>query len=99
MKQLSAERASEALMTAGGVFYLYWFFGRPNPTGLALAVGTLLGAASLRYRPSPKPLSISIGLAAILFFIHLWRGNPLAFAGGYLVGIGFPWLIYRIYKK
>jgi len=84
-------------MIAGAVFYMYWFFVEPNNTGMALAVGTLLGGASFQYRPDPKPLGLALVFAAVLLAVHAWRGNPLAYAGGYLVGAGLPWLVYRLF--
>ncbi len=95
--KLSADRTAEAMMIAGAVFYMYWFFVEPNNTGMALAVGTLLGGASFQYRPDPKPLGLALAFAAVLLAIHAWRGNPLAYGGGYLVGAGLPWLAYRLF--
>ncbi|HGY09397.1 MAG TPA: hypothetical protein ENK37_04995 [Oceanithermus profundus] len=93
--RLSAERTTRAMMIAGAVFYVYWTFVEPSPVGQALAVGTLFGGASFNYDPGPRPIPFVLGFAALLFAVHLWRGAPLPFAEGYLVGAGLPWLIHR----
>ena len=93
--KLTPERTCEAMMLAGAVFYMYWAFVEPNTTGTALAVGTLLGGASFQYRPRPRPLTLALVFAAVLLVVHALYGNPLAFGGGYLVGAGLPWIVYR----
>ncbi|WP_457631618.1 hypothetical protein [Oceanithermus sp.] len=93
--KLTPERACEAMMLAGAVFYMYWYFVEPNGTGMALAVGTLLGGASFQYRPRPRSLTIAIVFAVVLLVFHTLYGDPLAFGGGYLVGAGLPWFVYR----
>jgi len=93
--KLTPERTCEAMMLAGAVFYMYWAFVEPNATGMTLAVGTLLGGASFQYRPQPRPLTIAIVFAVVLLVFHALYGDPLTLAGGYTVGAGLPWLVYR----
>ncbi|WP_456410929.1 hypothetical protein [Oceanithermus sp.] len=93
--KLSPERTTRAMMMAGAIFYFYWTFVEPSPGGQALAVGTLFGGASFGYGPKPRAVPFVLGFAALLFALHLWRGQPVLFAEGYLIGAGLPWLIYR----
>jgi len=97
--KLTPGRTAEAMMIAGAVFYMYWFFVEPNPVGMALAVGTLFGGGSFQYRPGPKPVPLVLLFAAVLLALHVFRGSPLAFSGGYLVGAGLPWLVYKLFPR
>ncbi len=99
MARLDAKRISEALVWAAAIFYLYWFFGNPNPAGSGVAIGMLFGAWSVQYRPAPRVQPFIAGMGLVLFLVHAVYGTPLAYLVGAALGLGLPYVAYRLTPK
>ncbi|MER3425905.1 MAG: hypothetical protein C4300_08615 [Thermus sp.] len=89
---------AQRLSLLGVAGYAFFFFLRPNPEGLALALGLALGGAALAYRERPFPVPFFLGLFLLLLAFQLWRGEPLAFLLGGGLGLGLPYLAWRLRK-
>lgn len=95
---MDPNRLAQALALLGVAAYAFYFFLRPNQEGMALAVGLFLGAMTLAYGERPFPVPLFVGLYALLLVLQLFFGYPLAFLLGGLLGVGLPYLGYRLRK-
>lgn len=92
---------AQRLSLLGVAGYAFFLFLRPSLEGLALGLGLALGGAALAY-PSEgqRPLRVPffLGLFLLLFVLQLWRGEPLFFLLGGGLGLGLPYLAWRLRK-
>ncbi|APD09980.1 MULTISPECIES: hypothetical protein [Thermus] len=95
---MSPHRLSQALALFGVTLYAYFLFLRPNQEGMALAVGLFVGTMGVAYGERPFPVPFFLGLYGVLFLLQLLFGHPLAFLLGGLLGVGLPYLLYRLRK-
>lgn len=95
---MEPNRLAQALALMGVAAYAFFLFLRPNQAGMALAVGLFVGAMTLAYGEKPFPVPFFLGLYALLLLLQLLFGHPLAFLLGGLLGVGLPYLLYRLRK-
>ncbi|GAA6734271.1 hypothetical protein YIM1640_13420 [Thermus oshimai] len=89
-------RFSQGLTLLGGAFYLYLLLFRPDQGAMAFAIGLILGSAVLAYGEKPFPVPLFAGIAALIALLQLFFGHPLPYALGLLLGVGLPYLLYRL---
>lgn len=95
---MDPNRLSQALSLLGVALYVYFLWLRPSQEGIALSLGLALGGAALAYGEKPFPVPFFLGLFALLLVLQLFYGHPLSFLLGGLVGVGVPYLVYRLRK-
>jgi hypothetical protein len=89
---------SQALSLLGIALYAYFLWFRPSQEGIALGLGLALGGAAFGYGEKPFPVPFFLGLFALLGLLQVFYGHPLFFLLGGLVGMGAPYLAYRLRK-
>ncbi len=95
---MDPNRLSQALSLLGVALYAHFLWFRPSQEGIALALGLALGGASLAYGERPFPVPFFLVLFALLLALQLYFGHPLFFLLGGLLGVGLPYLAYRLRK-
>lgn len=87
---------AQRLALLGAAGYLYFLLFRPSQEALALSLGLTLGSAVLGYGEKPFPLPFFAGLFALVLLLHLLQGYPLFYLLGGALGLGLPYLAYRL---
>ncbi|ADR36778.1 hypothetical protein Ocepr_1321 [Oceanithermus profundus DSM 14977] len=78
------------LVWAALLLSLYWSLVEPDPQGLALALGLLLGAGSLIYRTGVE-LVVPVALLALAVgVLEVQNGRLAPYLLGFLVGLFAP---------
>jgi len=95
---MDPNRLSQALSLLGVALYICFLWLRPSQEGIALALGLALGGAALAYGEKPFPVPFFLGLFALLLLLQLFYGHLLPFLLGGLLGVGLPYLAYRLRK-
>ncbi|GLV47618.1 hypothetical protein TJA_07880 [Thermus sp. LT1-2-5] len=95
---MNPNRLSQSLALLGVALYAYFLFLRPNQEGMALAVGLFVGTMGVAYGEKPFWVPFFLGLYGVLFLLQLFFGHPWPFLLGGLVGVGLPYLLYRLRK-
>jgi len=93
---MDANTLAQRLSLLGVAGYAFFFLLRPSPEGLALSLGLALGSAGLAYRERPFPVPLFLGLFLLILALQLWRGEPLFFLLGGGLGLGLPYLAWRL---
>ncbi|MCS6868347.1 hypothetical protein [Thermus sp.] len=93
---MEPNRLAQALALLGVAAYAFFLFLRPNQEGMALAVGLFVSAMAVAYGEKPFPVPFFAGLYALLFLLQLLFGHPLPFLAGGVLGVGLPYLLYRL---
>ncbi len=86
------------LALVGVAGYLYFLLLRPSQEGLALSLGLALGSVVLVYKEGPFVLPFFAGLFLFILLLHLFQGYPLFYLLGGALGLGLPYLVYRLRK-
>ncbi|ADW22570.1 hypothetical protein CSW37_10920 [Thermus scotoductus] len=95
---MNPNRLSQSLALLGVAAYAYFLFLRPNQEGMALAVGLFVGTMGVAYGEKPFLVPFFVGLFALLFLLQLLFGHPIPFLTGGALGVGLPYLVYRLRK-
>ncbi|WP_243027743.1 hypothetical protein [Thermus albus] len=95
---MNPSRLSQSLALLGVAAYAYFLFLRPHQEGMALAVGLFVGTMGVAYGEKPFPVPFFLGLYGVLFLLQLLFGHPLPFLLGGALGMGLPYLVYRLRK-
>lgn len=93
---MDANRLAQALSLLGVAAYAYFLWLRPDPEGIALALGLALGGASFAYGERPFPVPLFLGLFGLLLLLQALFGHPLPFLLGGALGAAPPYLAYRL---
>ena len=87
---MTPTKLKNLLMAAALLLSIYWSWGQPDATGLAFALGLLLGAGSLRYRRGGE-LVVPVALLALAVgVLEARQGAGPAYLLGWLVGSFAP---------
>ncbi|MDM7324975.1 MAG: hypothetical protein P3W93_008380 [Thermus sp.] len=95
---MNPNRLSQALALLGVAAYAYFLFLRPHQEGMALAVGLFVGTMGVAYGEKPFPVPFFLALYGILLLLQAFFGHPLPFLLGGILGVGLPYLAYRLRK-
>ncbi|MCS7058419.1 MAG: hypothetical protein NZ849_11255 [Meiothermus sp.] len=105
--RLAPDRLARTLIYAGIAGFVWFFFVQPSPFGSTLCVNALVGAGTVQYT-SPRPfvvplyvllLALLILSQFLLEFFSPGGGHPGAALLGAAMGLGLPYLSYRIRGK
>lgn len=95
---MDPNRLAQALSLLGVAGYVYFLWLRPNQEGIALALGLALGGAGLAYGERPFAVPLFLGLLALYLLLQVFFGYPLHALLGGALGLGLPYLAYRLRK-
>ncbi|RIH81154.1 hypothetical protein Mlute_02882 [Meiothermus luteus] len=105
--RLAPDHLARTLIYAGIGGFVWFFFFQPSPFGSTLCVNALVGAGVVQYTGSkPFVIPLYVFLLALLvlsqFLLELFSpdgGQPGAALLGAAMGLGLPYLSYRIWGK
>ncbi|GIW24699.1 hypothetical protein [Meiothermus sp.] len=105
--RLAPDRLARTLIYAGIVGFVWFFFVQPSHFGSTLCVNALVGAGTVQYTgPTPFVIPLYVFLLALLvlsqFLLELLSpggGQPGAALLGAAMGLGLPYLSYRVRGK
>ena len=90
------QTVGRGLALAGVAGLIWWNFLQPQPAGVSFSVGLSLGAMALQYAPGPFWLPLYLVLASLLL-VTQWLGGWLgAYLTGVALGLGLPYLMFRL---
>ncbi|HEU4741376.1 MAG TPA: hypothetical protein VFS50_07255 [Meiothermus sp.] len=97
---MSAQRLAQVLAFAGVAGLVYFWLLSPNNFGVVCSVTLMIASGIVQYS-SDKPfiLPLYAWLAGILLALQIFRGEFLAALLGTLLGLGLPYLYYRIHQS
>lgn len=103
---LAPEHLARTLIYAGIAGFIWFFFVQPSPFGATLSVTTLVGAGLVQYgsgKPFVIPLYVYVLVALVLVQLVglvLGVGGQVGAALlGSALGLGLPYLAYRLQEK
>ncbi len=103
---LAPDRLARTLIYAGIAGFVWFFFVQPSAFGATLSVAALVGAGLVQYSDG-KPYIIPLYVYVLAALILLQLVGLLLGAGGQLgaamlgsvLGLGLPYLAYRLQEK
>ncbi|MDT7920773.1 MAG: hypothetical protein RQ868_09315 [Meiothermus sp.] len=105
-RSLAPDWLARTLIYAGIAGFIWFFFVQPSPFGATLSVATLVGAGLVQYG-SGKPFVIPLYVAVLAALVLAQAVGGLLGVGGQLwaallgsaLGLGLPYLAYRLREK
>ncbi|RDI96580.1 hypothetical protein DV704_01850 [Meiothermus sp. QL-1] len=100
--RLAPDRLARTLIYAGIAGFVWFFFFQPSHFGATLSVTAMVGAGMVQYQPKPLVIPLYAFVLAALVLLQFVAqalgigGEPTAALLGSLLGLGLPYLSYRI---
>lgn len=97
---MTAQRLAQALAFAGVAGLVYFWLLGPSSFGVVFSVAVMIASGIVQYSTEhPFVLPLYGWLAGILLVLQIFRGEFLAALLGTLLGLGLPYLYYRLNRR
>ncbi|ADH63250.1 conserved hypothetical protein [Allomeiothermus silvanus DSM 9946] len=94
---MNTHRLTQALAFAGVAGLVYFWLLSPNNSGVVGSVALMIASSIVQYSSDrPFILPLYAWLAGILLVLQILRGEFLAALLGTVLGLGLPYMHYRI---